>query len=145
MATSLNPADVAAKWAKNTAGATQAYKDGVAAVKESPTKKAAEAADRYVSGVQRAVEEGSYQDGLLSVSLQEWQRLATEKGAPRIATGVKEATPKVMEVMQQLLPYTARVSEEVQAMPRGGPAESLARMTRNFELMSQFRVRRRRT
>lgn len=139
----LNASDVTAKWARNMTASVPAIKAGVQAVTESPMTKAAAAADRYVAGVQRAAESGKWQEGLMSVSLDEWKRLTAEKGAGRIAAGVSAATPKMESFMRQLLPFTAQVSRDIQAMPKGTLEDSIARSTETIRKMAQFRNRRR--
>lgn len=139
----LNSQDVAASWQKGIQAAGPKMKAGVERVTESPMAKAAAASDRYIAGVTAAVESGKYQDGLLSVPLEEWKRLTIEKGVARVASGAKEAMPKMVQFLDQLLPYTESVSREIQAMPKGTLADSAARMVKNMEKMSEFRFRKR--
>jgi len=136
----LNATDVAASWSKGMTSSIEKVKRGVMAVTESPMAKAAAAQDRYLAGVQRAVDDGRYVDGLQSVTLADWQKVTAEK-ASRITQGVKEAESKMVSFMQQLLPYTDNVSREVQNMPKGTLADSIQRATRTIELMAQFRFR----
>ncbi len=135
---------ILAKWARNTTGATESYKDGVMAVKEAPTAKAAAAAQKYVDNVRRAVDEGRFQEALLAVGLTDWQGACTEKGARRISDGVKQATPLFRQFLDQALPYTAAVKAEVRRMPKTNEAEADARLMHAVNKMRQFRFRRRR-
>lgn len=139
----LNAADVAATWARNMTGSVQKIKAGVAAVTESPMVKAAAQVDRYVSGVQKAAQDGVWQDGLLSVSLEDWKRLTGEKGTQRISAGVTAATPKMEGFLRQLLPHAAAVSREVQALPKGTLEDSIARSNLAIRRMADFKFRRR--
>lgn len=139
----LNSQEIAAKWQRNTGAAQTAMKEGVMRVTESPMERAAQAKDRYVAGVQAAADSGKWEEGLRSVSLDDWKRLMIDKGVARVAGGVKEAMPKMVQFMDQLLPYTDAVSREIQAMPKGTLSDSAARMVKNMEKMSEFRFRKR--
>lgn len=136
-----SPQQIADKWAARTANAGQAYADGIRAVTESPTQKAAAAADRYAAGVQRAVSSGRFQGGLLRVSLQDWQRNAIEKGQNRLATGVNAAKGKMSQFLAEFLPHLAQLDSVLASMPRGGLEENIARANAVMRHNAQFRRR----
>lgn len=135
---------VLAKWARNTTGAVDSYKEGVMAVKEAPTAKAAAAAQKYADNVRKAVDEGRFQEALLAVGLGDWQSACTDKGSRRISDGVKQATPKFRSFLDQSLPYTANLKAEVRRMPKTNEAEADARLMHAVNKMRQFRFRKRR-
>jgi hypothetical protein len=143
MANQMTSSQVAQKWARGMTGSVQSIKDGVQAMTENPMAKAAARQDAYVAGVQRAVDNGKYRDGLLSVSFEEWKRSTAEKGTQRIASGVTAASDKMTKFFDQLLPFTARVSAEIDQMPKGSESDNMARMVANFQKMSQFKFRKR--
>lgn len=138
------PQMVAKKWAAGMQQATQSMTDGVNSVTVSPTEKAAAAVDKWEAGVRRARTEGTYESGLRSVSLAQWQDAMRTKGIPRITDGVRAAQPKMERFLGELLPYTDSVKEQIAQMPSTTPQDRIARMLRNVELMSQFRSSRRR-
>lgn len=138
-----NPSDVVAKWTRNMQGSIPTIKAGVMAVTASPMEAAAQAADRYAAGVQQAVQSGTYQAGLRSVSLADWQDATANKGTARINAGVQAAQTKMTNFMNQLLPFTARVKQTIGAMPKGQPADSDARMLAAVNMMRQFKFQRR--
>lgn len=138
-----SPQQVAAKWKNRTVSAVPQMKAGVQAVTSSPMEKAAARADEYLAGVQRAVTEGTYQAGLRSVSLQEWKDATAGKGADRVAAGAAAAEQKMADFMGQLLPVTDRVKQATAAMPAGKGEAARARMNAAFDMMSQFRYRKR--
>ena len=73
MARGLNPAQAAEKWANNLGASVNNIRDGVARVTESPMEKAANASQRYIDGVTRAVQTGWYQSQLRAVTLEAWK------------------------------------------------------------------------
>ena len=123
----LSSQQVTAKWQQNTAGATQAYKDGINSVSVAPTATAAQHLDRYLNGVNAAVSSGKMAAALNAVSLQSWQQASINKGAPRIALGVQAAAQKFQAFMDKWLPYEQALQARIAAMPKGGLAESQAR------------------
>lgn len=111
-----------------TAAANTKYKQGVAAVKVSPTELAASRVDAYGAGVQRAIADGSYVNGLRKVSLTDWQNAAINKGAASIALGVSQAKEKVRRNLAKLLPLTESIKDQVRNMPKGDLEAGLARV-----------------
>jgi hypothetical protein len=123
-----NPSDVAKKWQRNLAGASESIRLGVNAITESPTEKAARRQDAYISGVQRAAASGKWARGLRRVSAADWQRAMIDKGIQRIASGASTATPKVEQFMGQWLPYMDQLRSKLASMPRGDIEQNKARM-----------------
>lgn len=143
MPKNLNAADITAKWAANTKNATKAYEAGIQAVDSSPMEAAAAKTDKYLQGVQDAVNNGKYAAGLRAVSLQDWKQQAITKGARRISDGVTAATPKFQSSMSQILPQIQQIQAAVRAMPDTTEADREARMVENMRRMRQIRVNRR--
>lgn len=120
--------DVAKKWSRNLAGATESIRAGVEAVQESPTAAAARRQDAYIDGVQQAAASGKWSRGLQRVSKEAWQQATISKGLPRIAAGATTAQPKMESFMQQWLPYEAQLQNKLKAMPRGSLEQNKQRM-----------------
>lgn len=111
------PQQAAANWSRGMSSSTEKWKQGVQAVQDSPTEKAANRADAYAAGVQRAVADGSYQRGLRAVSLQQWKNQTLTLGATRIAGGAAAAVPKMEAFMTNWLPFIGQVVASLP--PRG--------------------------
>lgn len=139
----LSPQEIQAKWSRNTRGATESYKQGVMAVTESPTAKAAAAQDRYVAGVQAAVDSGKYRDGLMAVSLTDWQQAAATTGASRLASGVAKGESKVAAFWGEFGPFLSQVTQRTKAMPNVTVEDREARMLAQSRAVSRFRRTRR--
>lgn len=137
----LDPAAITAKWAANTKNGQKAYEAGIQAVDTSPMEAAAAKQDKYLQGVQDAVNNGTYAAGLRSVSMQDWKQQCLTKGAKRISDGVTAATPKMQQTMQQLMPQIAAISAAVRAMPDTTESDREARMIENVRRMKQIRIR----
>lgn len=130
---------VTQKWLTNMGRASEAYKQGIQAVTESPTAKAAQAQDRWLMGVQRAMETGRFANSLNRISLPQWQAAAINKGAARLATGAAAAQDKMTAAMTQLLPY---IQQGVQQLPpRGDLQANIARSVQMQTYMAQYKNR----
>lgn len=129
-----NPADAAQKWAQNLGAAGTAYTAGVQAVTQAPGQLAANAADRYVAGVQASLPK--FKANTAAVSLADWQNAAVNKGAPRLATGATAAMPKFSNVLTQLFPYIEQVRNSLP--PRGDIEQNIARSAAFQRGMSKF-------
>jgi hypothetical protein len=134
-----NPQDVANKWAARLASATDAIRQGVQSVTVSPTQKAAQRTDSYLSGVQRAVTSGKYQRGLQRVSLADWQNAMLNKGLPRVASGAAAAKDKMTAFMSKFLPYVDGLQAKLANQPRGDLSQNIARMVTAVEYMAAFK------
>lgn len=134
----LTPEQITEKWARNTSGAMESFKAGVQAVTTSPTAAAAQASDRYLTGVQNAVSSGRWAAALNSVSLADWQNAMLTKGAARIAGGVTAAKAKFSAFMNKWMPYEAQLSARIKTMPKGTLADSKARSDFSIEYNAAF-------
>lgn len=132
------------KWTDRTAGAGEAVKAGVMAVTESPTAAAARAKDKWLANIQKSAADGTFEEGCAAVTKEAWQASMTGKGAANMATGVRDAATqsKQRKFLDQLLPYTAQVSEDIKGMANMTEADADARMLAAVNKMRQFKKRR---
>lgn len=136
----LTAAQMAARYAAGMAGAAQKYTDGVNAVTESPTAKAAtpEAQALYLRNIQESVSSGRRAAALQNVSLQQWKDAAVKKGANRLASGAQAALPKVQAFFQNWAPVFAQASQAAAAIPNDGSIETaLAKVRASITVMRQ--------
>lgn len=138
-----DPAKVARKWAARLGSATQDYTDAINNVDASPMEAAARKKDTLRARFNEAVDNGTWEAGLRRVSLDEWKQTTTKKGAQRLAQGATTAEGKVADFQAQFLDHVERVKTEIRAMPNVTAEDRKARMLRNFDLMKQFKGRRR--
>lgn len=134
-----NPADVAAKWARNLSGATESIRQGVMNVTVNPAERALARQEAYLAGVQRALADGRYARGLRKVTLQSWQESMLKKGLNRVASGATEGTPKMRQFMEAWLPYEDGLKQQLQSRPRGSLQDNIARMVFAAEYNAAFR------
>lgn len=137
----LSAQQLAQKWARNLGASTEAIKNGVAAVTTSPTAKAANRADAYVMGVQKAVADGKWQAGLRRVTLEDWKNSMLTKGVNRIGQGALAAQSKMESFLADFLPHVQSGVTALASMPRGDLAQNIQRAVFMMEHNSKFRRR----
>jgi hypothetical protein len=135
----VTASEFAEKWARRTSAATPDYVRGVERVTESPGAKAAASADLMRARVNEAIDSGKWQRNVGAVSLQEWKRAASEKGAQRIAAGVQGASSKMNTFATQVLPFIDNVRQQVDSMPKTSLEDRIQRSVAFQRGMSQFR------
>lgn len=138
----LTPAEAAAKWSQRTTAAVPEYTAGIGRVTESPTAKAAGAADKMMANIMEAISSGRWAAALNKVTLTDWKAAATIKGAPRIAAGVQGAIPKQTAYYTELWPFLTNLQAEISAMPNLTLEDSIARASYYMRQMHDFKTSR---
>jgi len=136
-----SPTEISEKWANMLSASVPQIERGVMAVKESPTKKAAQSLDLLLENLRKKIESGEMAAALNSVTLDDWQRAFIDKGLNRIATGARAAEPKFEKFMGQLLSHISVVKSEVDKVPRGDFEQNLRRMEINARGMKRFKFK----
>ena len=136
-----SPQQIAQKWARDLAASTETIRQGVEAVTESPTAKAAARADAYLRGVQQSVADGKWQAGLNRVSLAQWKDDMLTKALPRIASGASAAEPKFAAFMSEFMPYIEQGLRQLDSMPRGDLNQNIQRMVSMVQHNARFQRR----
>lgn len=84
---------IAEKWARVTPQRTQDYTDGINNPRRDWAAATAGAGDAYRDGVQKAVTGGQFARGVQKAGTAKWQSRAQQKGSTRFAEGVQIAQP----------------------------------------------------
>lgn len=140
----LTPAEIADKQIRRSQAAVTDYKSGVMAVTESPMKKAADAADLWLQGIQQAHADGSFQAGLNAVSLEDWKNATATKGGASYASGVAASRDKIIDFQQQRASAQAGIDNQLAQMPRGDLQTNIQRMVTQVQGMANFAFKKRR-
>lgn len=131
-----DPSTIADRWAQNLGASTQKISDGVNAVTQAPTQKAAAADAKYLAGVQAGIPK--WKSRLQAVSLGDWQTAMLQKGLPRIATGAQASKGKMQNFMVQFLPYVENAAQQVRAMPNLTLEDSVNRAAAMIRAAAKF-------
>lgn len=108
-------ANGAQRWANRTAAATEDYKAGVAAPRQSWQSATVAAAEVHKQATTKALNEGRFAKGVNRVGDAKWQANAQGKGAERFGPG---AAAGVNDYQAAVAPYL-QVIESTQLPPRG--------------------------
>lgn len=138
------PSVVVDNWASATKAAAPKYVAGVRATTKNPGELAAQAADKYQTGVMEAVSSGRYAEGCRSVSPQQWKDACEKTGSQRISSGVDKGKPKMQVFMAEFLPAQAAITDQVRQMPSGDLEQRIARMTAQVRATAALKGRFRR-
>lgn len=125
------------KWAKNAGQAAEAMKQGVAQVTESPTAKAADSVEKMQRNFTESITSGRYANNCRAVTVDEWKRAMTEKGATNMAQGVRTLSARSKRNITDQLAKANDVSQRIQAMPNSTEADAEARMLEAVRQMRQ--------
>ena len=85
---------IATKWATVTPGRSADYEAGVQSPRKDWARSTAAANDAWKDGVQKAVAANSFSKGVAKAGTPSWQQGAIEKGVPRWGQGVALAQDK---------------------------------------------------
>lgn len=132
----------AEKYANNTKGAVEDYRNGVNNVSEAPGKKAAQQADKWQQKLSSQETKNKFKERVGAVSLSEWQQKAGEVGAGRIPAGVDGARNLMQEFANQFLPHVDSGKKKVQELPDLTIEDSINRATTMIKHNAQFRFKR---
>lgn len=134
----MTPQEVAEKWRIRTQGASADYSKGIGRVTVAPGQKAAEKAEKMLAGIMESINSGEWARRVAGVSLEEWKRAAQDKGAGRIAEGVRNAEPKMRAFVAEIQPFMDSVISEVDNMPDTTLEDRINRATVYMRRMSEF-------
>lgn len=133
----INVANAVAKWSRNTAGATQAYKDGINAVTESPMALAAAQAPKAAQNYAEAINSGRWAQRLQSVPLEVWKQQSANVGASRLASGVQKGTAKMQAALTKFAPAYEQAKQAARAITGTGEAAAMEKVAVVYRILKQ--------
>lgn len=139
----ISPTRAIEKWKQRMANVGEGFIEGVNAVSESPTEKAANSKEKYLAGVTQAAADGRYEAGLRAVSLEDWKQSMRTKGASNMRTGVANLTPRAQAAMAAEVQAAQTAAAEVRSMPNITEGDAEARMLAMVRKMREYGRRRR--
>ena len=134
----LTPEEFVEKHNRRLKGASVDMRAGVEKVTVSPTALAAGKIDKMRAHLIEAIDSGKVASRLKAVTLEDWKSKMLTKGVGRVAQGIDEAAPKVLNFAQQLLPAVAAAQAKIKALPDLTLDDNINRMTSYIREMSKF-------
>ena len=135
----VTPQEYAEKMARRLSASTEDIRSGIQRVTTAPSQAAIAQKELLKMKIIQAIDDGTWEAGLNSVSLQDWKDAAINKGLNRIGPGINAAKPKLIKFATQLLPAVDAAAAEAKAMPKGTLEDSIARMTTFTRRMAEFK------
>lgn len=121
------PEQAQAKWVQRIQASSQSIMDGVNRVQVAPGQRAAAKSQKWLQNTQAAADK--WRRNVAAVSLQDWQRLMTEVGIPRIADGAQKKQAKYGAFAQQFFAHLQAGVAKIEAMPDTTFEERVQRAT----------------
>lgn len=139
----LTPEQIVEKQIRNATNATEDFRTGVKQTKKNPMQRAIQAIPKMRANILAAIDNGTVEAGLASVSQQDWVNATAGKGGDRYAAGIEAAKPTLLDFQRQMKPYRDQVKEQIDQMPSTTPEQRIQRMLQNVQLMRQFKFQKR--
>lgn len=139
-----SPADIAAKWLRNSQGAVRSYEDGVRATDRNPMEAALRQKDTMIARFMESMNNGRYEEGMQRFTFDQWKDRTIKKGGQNYSTGVQAGATAMQQFQEEFAPIRKRISDSVRAMPNATEAQRDARMMENVRQMRGTRFTRRR-
>jgi hypothetical protein len=126
-------ADMSSAWtgAMQRPDTAQKYAKGIQGTNVNPMEMAArpEALQLYAQRTSDSVASGRRAAKLMAVPVQRWKDNAAGTGAQRLTSGAVKAKSKVDAHFQKWAPIYQQASDAARALPKGGQANALARVS----------------
>lgn len=116
------------RWSGAAAGAQQKYVEGVQTTTKDPVAAAIRAEGALVANFTASVTSGRWRQRLSAKGKQGWVDAVVAK-ANNYSTGIQAGTTNYERAMTTWLPIIQQAAAQVQTMPSGTLANSIARMT----------------
>ena len=113
------------------------YKYGVENPERNPIEEAIKKKEKWQRKLEEAIKEGRWEKALSKVSLEEWKKAASEKGAPRFVEGVRMAEDKIREFVSKWQPILKSIQDAVRALPDVTDADREKRMIENLRRLKK--------
>lgn len=138
----VTPQEYADKWANRLSGSTEDIRRGVDKVTEAPGLAAARQKEAMKQKLLKAIDDGTWEAMVSSVTLEDWKKAATEKGLARIGQGVESAKPKQVMMAEKLLPAVDAAAAAAKALPKVTLEDSINRSATFIREMNKRKIRR---
>lgn len=126
-------------WAAGVSGATQKWSDGIQNTNKDQAGKAVASQGALVANFNEAVNSGRWAANLMAVGTAGWKSASRDKAA-NYGVAATAGKNRYLAAAQQLYPYEAQLQAQVDSMPSGTRAASLARFTTWMDGMIAFKT-----
>jgi hypothetical protein len=133
-----SPEQIAAKYQRGVAGASQDYAEGVQNPSRPWAAATAAAAGRWRAGIQEAINNNSFQRGVQKVGDAKWQERAVNRGAANYASAAPSAAQEYARVAGQIMAAGNAAKQAALAMPGDTQEQRIQRATAAMRAVSSY-------
>jgi hypothetical protein len=137
----LTPQEQADKLARRLKSSTTDIQRGIERTAVAPGIAAGKAQEKMRQNINAAIDDGRWKRGVEGVTLEDWKRKTISKGIGRIAAGVDEAMPRLVEVATNLQQAQSSIDSKLASMPSMTLQDSINRMVTQVTEMSKQKGR----
>jgi hypothetical protein len=137
----FTPDEIASRWNATLKASTDKIRQGVAKVDAAPSAKAIANKDVLKARLLEAIEKGRWERQLGKVTLDDYKRLMTDVGIPRIASGADANVGKVQDFAGKLIPAVNSALSKVAPIKPVTLEDSVNRMTTFVREMAKFKYK----
>ena len=138
---SLTPAQATEKWSRRLKGAITDIQNGIDNVTESPMMKAVAKKEKMIANLTESVNNGTWEKGLLGVSLNDWKDKTKSKVAQRLSSGVDNAQAKRAKFDTWMVSTMNNALSGLKGKPDMTLSDSLERVRYMMEYMQTNRYK----
>jgi predicted peroxiredoxin len=132
----LSAAERTAKQLRRSQEAAPDWLKGALNPSKNPVEEMRKAGGRYAAGVQKAVQDKSYDSGVAAIDESEMVERIQAAGSQAFAQGVARAEKAIARTNEQMQPILERNLATLDAMPTDTPQQRIAKMVKNVELQT---------
>jgi len=140
----LSPETITKHWADGMKAAIPKMRDGVDALEVNPCELAVKQVEKLRTNWLKSIDDGTWQENLGRISLDQWKDSFKDIGLPRIAKGVEQAMPKRAEFDRYLVETLNKILPKIADMADLTIEDSIARVRALIEYMHANPFKRRR-
>ena len=133
----LSPQEQAEKLARRLKSSTADIQRGIERTTTAPGIAAGKAQEKMRQNINAAIDDGRWKRGVEGVSLEDWKRKAISKGIGRIAAGVDEAMPRLVEVATNLQSAQSAIDSKLAGMSTMTLQDNIQRMVTQVTEMAK--------
>lgn len=136
----VTPEEFAERWGRGLTGNIEKMRTGVENVTVAPGVSAAAKADKWHAAISAPSTKAKWKERVGAVPLEVWQQAMINKGLNRIADGVENAGPKMVDYGTKLIAHQNRLLVELDGLPDITLEDSIKRMTTWVRGMAKLEV-----
>jgi hypothetical protein len=140
----LSSAEIVEKQIRTAADRLEDLRKGIRESVKNPMERAKKRKEKMRRNFNKALEDGTWEAGLDSISHETYKRITEEKAGERYVSGLESARDVMLDFQEQIKPVRDALEKKIDGMPDDTYENREARMLANARGLRQFKFRRKR-